>query len=86
VELPACGGDSGDGEEAHQREGSRQESQPLAPLLAPAALAISPGRRVTAMDSPVRDDSSILRGSPSPTSCKQCRAARKAGGSRLGGH
>ena len=28
-----------------------------------------PGRRVMAMDSPVRDDSSIFIGSPSPTNC-----------------
>lgn len=37
--------------------------------LSPARPTLSPGLRVTASDSPVRDDSSTFMGSPSPTSC-----------------
>ena len=34
-------------------------------------LTVSPGRRVTASDSPVREDSSIFSGSPGPSSCAE---------------
>ena len=57
-----------------------QHAQPLCDSRAPVRachahysvgvwLTVSPGRRVTASDSPVREDSSIFSGSPGPSSC-----------------